>query len=99
MADGLRAGQVGTPNRSRSVRLPRSVRRPARSSPKLDLSDLVVIAQSQEAHAPDRVPGLEGQDTDNQGPETLRAVHRRSRARMSPPPPLSSLSTSSLKEP
>lgn len=97
MADGLRAGQAGTPNRSRSVKLPRPVRRPARSSPKLDSSDLEVIAQSQEAHAPDGVPSLEGQDKDNQDTETLRAVHRRSQVRMPPPPP-SSL-TSSLKEP
>ena len=105
MADGLRAGQAGTPNRSRSVKLPRPVRRPARSSPKLDSSDLEVIAQSQEAHAPDRVPGLEGQDKGNQDTETLRAVHRRSRVKMSPPPPpppppppSSSPLTSSLKE-
>ena len=101
MADGLRAGQAGTPNGSRSVKLPRPVRRPARSSPKLDSSDLEVIAQSQEAHAPDRVPGLEGRDKDNQDTETLHAVHQRSRVRMSPPPPTpppSSSLTSSLKE-
>jgi len=102
MADGLRAGQAGTPNRSRSVKLPRPVRRPARSSPKLDSSDLEAIVQSQEAHAPDRLLGLEGQDKDNQETETLRAVHRRSRERMSPPPPpppsSSSSSTSSPKE-
>jgi hypothetical protein len=98
MADGLRAGQAGMPNRSRSVKLPRPVRRPARSSSKLDSSDL---ARNQEAYAPDRTPGLEGQDKDDQDTETLRAVHRRSRIKMSPPPPSpppSSL-TSSLKEP
>jgi hypothetical protein len=101
MADGLRAGQAGMPNRSRSVKLPRPVRRPARSSSKFDSSDLEVIAQSQEAYAPDRTPGLEGQDKDDQDTETLRALHRRSRVKMSPPlpsPPPSSL-TSSLKEP
>jgi len=105
MADGLRAGQAGTPNRSRSVKLPRPVRRPARSPPKLDSGDLEVIAQGQEAHAPDRIPGLEGQDKDNQDTETLRAVNQRSRVGMSPPtpppplPPSSSSLTSSLKAP
>jgi hypothetical protein len=94
MADRLRAGQAGTPSRYRSVKSPRLVRRPARSSSKLDSSDLEAIAQSQEAHAPDRVPGLEGQDTDNQDHETL---HRRSRVEMSPPTPQPPSSTATLE--
>jgi hypothetical protein len=92
MADGLRAGQVGTHNRQRSVKAPKAMRRLAHLSSNLDPGDLEVVAQGREGSAPDGAPGLQHQGKSSEDPEFLQAARSRDQARPSLPP---SSSTSS----
>ena len=80
MADSLRAGQAGTQNRQRSVRAPRTARRPRYPSSSLDLE---VIAEGREGSAPD---GAHREESANEDPESVLAAPSRDRTRTSPPP-------------